>query len=121
MWQQCQVLIICLEMIEEFPYPPVGEDLAPEYLCHPCYVDLLTTLNSKYGIIEPDMYYYENLLLAKKTCGRPITVQSSSLYTFRDVFLKKSSSSSAPVVRVEVIVISMAFFAVASWAQATIF
>ncbi|KAJ4112133.1 hypothetical protein NW768_011712, partial [Fusarium equiseti] len=105
-------------IIEEFPYPPVGEDLAPEYLCHPCYVDLLTTLNSKYGINEPDLYYFENLVLAKKTCGKQITVQSSSLYTFRDVLLNKKSSSAALVVRAEAIAISMALFAVAFCARA---
>ena len=103
-------------MIEEFPYPPVGEDLAPKYLCHPCYVDLLTTLNSKYGIDEPDMYYFENLVLAKKTCDKSITVQTSSLRTLGNALRKKNSSSSAPVVGVEAIAISMALFAGAFWA-----
>jgi len=115
-------------MIEEFELEhrrtPVGEDLAPEYLCHPCYVHLLTTLNSWFGIDEPDKYYFRNLVLAKKACDKSITVQTSSLRALGNVLLKKSqknSSSSAPVVRVEAIAIGIAFCAVAPWARIRIF
>jgi hypothetical protein len=115
-------------MIEEFEYEfrrsPNGEDLAPEYLCHTCYVHLLTTLNSWFGIDEPDMYYFRNLVLAKKACDKSITVQTSSLRALGNVLLKKTqknSSSSAPVVGVEAIAISVVFFTVAFWAQGRIF
>ncbi|RGP73570.1 hypothetical protein FLONG3_6307 [Fusarium longipes] len=115
----------CSEMIEEFenPRPAIGEDLAPEYLCHPCYVHLLTTLNTWFGINERNLYYFENLVLAKKTCGKPITVQTSSLRTMGEV-LKKArgdSSSSAPVVKVEALIMSIALFAVAFCARTRIF
>lgn len=117
---------MCLEIIEEFESSqrPIPGDLPPEYLCHPCYVHLLTTLNSWFGIDEPDMYYFRNLVLAKKTCDKSIIVQTSSLRALGNVLLKKSqknSSSSAPVVRVEAIAISMALLASALWARRRIF
>jgi hypothetical protein len=109
-------------MIEE--YPRSREDLTPEYLCHPCYVHLLTTLNSPFGVDEPDKAYFRDLVLAKKACDKSITVQTSSLRALGNVLLKKTqknSSSSALIVRVDAIAISMAFFAVAFWGRARIF
>jgi hypothetical protein len=93
------ILIFCLDIIAEFPETENDEELPLEYLCHPCYVNMLATLNSAFGI-GPGYYYYNQLVLVRKRCRKTTVTYSSS---------------SAPAVRVEASAISAVFSALAFW------